>query len=1020
MNIDYCHDLVELPAELCDLVHMKMLSITNCHKLSALPEEIGKLENLDVLRLRSCTDLVRLPVSIENLAKLCCLDMYDCFGIRKLPEGIGNMSGLRKIYMGQCSRLKELPLSAWDLDEQLEERQNQGGKRKTNLNWLGKPQLWVLSFTVKDSHTRCSFVVTFQVSLHTPTRKFPRHGGAATVEVNALQPRNFYRASINQGMNGAGGLIGGAALGTAFNVLYDVLDELITKNVIFKPLLKEIKSRLDSLAPLLKDIEKSNKKLDLSDKELVNLKEHLEEGVEVVQKCKKVRWWSVYKRYKYANRLIDWDGSLQRLLEILNVQGIRDMKDSSLSVRNIENALSRIESNMVIPKQPDSEAWCAIPQLPPLVVGLDVPLRELKRILLKDQNVSMVVLTAPGGCGKTTLAIKFCQDTDVKDTFKDNIFFVTVSKKPKLENIVHDLYQRKGFPVPTFQNEVGAVTLLQLFLKEVGQNPLLLVLDDVWSGSESLVEKFHQIKTENHKFLVTSRSEFRGYGIPYHLQSLDHDNAMKLFHHSASLGDKSSHIPKDLSEKIVERCKGFPLAITVVGRSLCGEPIEIWQKRVIEWSKGFSILDSETELLLCLERSLGALDKEMAAIKECFLDLGSFPEDQRIPAAALIDIWAELHDVDTDIECIANLYELTKRSLANLLVTRKDKMEGDGYYSEHFVTQHDVLRELAIYNTKKGPVEHRKRLIIDICGDNLPKWWREQKHQPMKARLLSITTDEGFSTKWHKMQMPEVEVLVLNFQTKNYGLPESVVNMDELKAVIVTNYGFLPAELSNFQLLSSLPNLKRIRLERISILSITKNPIQLASLKKISLFMCNIGQAFNNCSISISSAFPNLEEINIDYCSDLIELPAEVCDLSKLTKLSVTNCHKLSALPEGIGKLENLELLRLRSCTELSKLPTSMKNLGKVNFLDISDCFSIKVLPEDIGEMSSLRKINMRQCSRLQELPPSVMDLEQLEEVVCDEETKDLWESFSSCLNNVRIIVAKENINLNWLHKTHF
>ncbi|RXI07211.1 hypothetical protein DVH24_026347 [Malus domestica] len=371
MNIDYCHDLVELPAELCDLVHMKMLSITNCHKLSALPEEIGKLENLDVLRLRSCTDLVRLPVSIENLAKLCCLDMYDCLGIRKLPEGIGNMSGLRKIYMGQCSRLEELPLSAWDLDEQLEE---------------------------------------------------------------------------NQGMNGAGGLIGGAALGTAFNVLYDVLDELITKNVIFKPLLKEIKSRLDSLAPLLKDIEKSNKKLDLSDKELVNLKEHLEEGVEVVQKCKKVRWWSVYKRYKYANRLIDWDGSLQRLLEILNVQGIRDMKDSSLSVRNIENVLSRIESNMVIPKQPDSEAWCAVPQLPPLVVGLDVPLRELKMRLLKDQNVSMVVLTAPGGCGKTTLATKFCQDTDVKDTFKDNIFFVTVSKKPKLENIVHDLYQRKGFP----------------------------------------------------------------------------------------------------------------------------------------------------------------------------------------------------------------------------------------------------------------------------------------------------------------------------------------------------------------------------------------------------------------------------------------------------------------------------------------------------------------------------------------------------------------------------------------------
>ncbi|TQD97235.1 hypothetical protein C1H46_017166 [Malus baccata] len=734
-------------------------------------------------------------------------------------------------------------------------------------------------------------------------------------------------------MGGEGGLIGGAGLGTLFNALYEVLGELIAKNLVFKPLLKNI--RLDSLEPLLKDIEESNRKLDLPVVELENLKAHLEEGIELLRKCKKIRWWIVYKRYKYATKLIGWDKSLQRFLEILNVQGIRDVKDSTVSVKNIEKLVSRIESNMGIPKQTDSEAWCAVPELPPLVVGLDFPLKELKRKLLKDENVSMVVLTAPGGCGKTTLATKFCQDKDVKDTFKDNIFFVTVSKKPKLENIVQDLYQRKGFPAPTFQNEGSVVTWLQHFLREEGQNPLLIVLDDVWSGSESLLEKFDQFKTENFKFLVTSRSEFRGYGSPYHLQSLDHDNAMKLFHHSASLGDKSSHIPKDLPEKL------------------------------------------------------------------------SVARDFQ-------------YDVDTDIECIANLYELTKRSLANLVVTRKDKTEGDWYYSEHFVTQHDVLRELAIYNTKTGPVEHRERLIIDICGDKLPKWWREQKHQPMKARLLSITTDEGFSSKWHDMQMPEVEVLVLNFQTKNYALPNSVVNMDELKAVIVTNYGFLPAELSNFQLLSSLPNLKRIRLERISIPSITKNPIHLAGLKKISLFMCNIGQAFNNCAISISSAFPNLEEMNIDYCSDLIELPSEVCDLIKLKKLSVTNCHKLSALPEGIGNLENLEMLRLRSCTELSKLPTSMKYLGKVNFLDISDCFSIKVLPEDIGEMSSLRKINMRQCSRLQELPPSVMGLEQLKEVVCDEETKYLWEPFSSYLKNVRIIVAKENMNLNWLHKTRF
>lgn len=67
-------------------------------------------------------------------------------------------------------------------------------------------------------------------------------------------------------------------------------------------------------------------------------------------------------------------------------------------------------------------------------------------------------------------------------------------------------------------------------------------------------------------------------------------------------------------------------------------------------------------------------------------------------------------------------------------------MEGEDFYDECFVTQHDLLRELAIYHAKFDPVDRRKRVNIEICGNDLPKWWRERKYQPMKARLLSIST----------------------------------------------------------------------------------------------------------------------------------------------------------------------------------------------------------------------------------------------------------------------------------------
>lgn len=236
--------------------------------------------------------------------------------------------------------------------------------------------------------------------------------------------------------------------------------------------------------------------------------------------------------------------------------------------------------------------------------------------------------------------------------------------------------------------------------------------------------------------------------------------------------------------------------------------------------------------------------------------------------------------------------------------------------------------------------------------------------------------------------------------------------MRKLKVVILTNYSFHPSQLHKFELLGSLSNLKRIRLQKVCVPSLCK----LKNLRKLSLYMCNTSQAFGSDTCSIKEALPNLVDMNIDYCKDLVALPAGFCDIIPLEKLSITNCHRFSALPQDIGNLVNLRVLRLNSCTDLADLPDSIKRIQKLSLLDISYCISLRKLPEDIGELSNLSKLYMMGCSRLSDLPTSVTKLEQLQKVICDEETVLLWkEHFNPIAPRPSIEVAKVDNNLDWL-----
>ena len=136
-------------------------------------------------------------------------------------------------------------------------------------------------------------------------------------------------------------------------------------------------------------------------------------------------------------------------------------------------------------------------------------------------------------------------------TFEDNILFVKVSQTPNMMLIVQNLFSYKGIqPDFQIQTEEDAINQLPQLLYQIGSNPILLILDDVWIGSESLPEKF-KFDIPNYKILVTSRTAFPRFEFTYNLKPLNEVDAMELFCNSASLQGGSSNIPEEDIKKVL-------------------------------------------------------------------------------------------------------------------------------------------------------------------------------------------------------------------------------------------------------------------------------------------------------------------------------------------------------------------------------------------------------------------------------------------------------------------------------------
>ncbi|KAJ0239034.1 Powdery mildew resistance protein [Hirschfeldia incana] len=321
-------------------------------------------------------------------------------------------------------------------------------------------------------------------------------------------------------------LVGGAALGAPVSEIFKLLIEEAKKVKDFKPISEDLSSTMERLVPIVNMIDSMQVQLGSTTGkgELKFLLKTMERAEVMVSKCSRVQWYSIAEKALYTRKIkgINQDFlrfcqlDLQLILHRNQLNSMHSMSSMSTKIDILSDTVKGSAELFVVP-QPETVT----------IFWLLRPLRELKKMLLEDQVVTVVV-SAPSACGKTMLVTKLCHDADVKGKFKQ-ILFISVSKAPNVSLIVQRFLQHTGREEKDFADNLDAKLCIQQLLQQFGESgPILLVLDDVWPEDESLLDTF-LIQLPDYKILVTSRFEFLRFGPTYSLEPLVDEDVKNLF-----------------------------------------------------------------------------------------------------------------------------------------------------------------------------------------------------------------------------------------------------------------------------------------------------------------------------------------------------------------------------------------------------------------------------------------------------------------------------------------------------------
>jgi hypothetical protein len=311
------------------------------------------------------------------------------------------------------------------------------------------------------------------------------------------------------------------------------------------------------------------------------------------------------------------------------------------------------------PEVRPNDSGSLLPPLPPLVVGRDDALRELKERLSvlgsAGESGRTQVLTAVRGwpgVGKTTLAAASAHDSEFRAAFPDGVLWASLGPEPDLLSKLANWGCTLGIADILLTKSVNDLAdRIATFLSD---KRVLLIVDDVWEGRHAAA---FQVGGPRCALLVTTRLESVAQSLVtsadeiYKLDVLRDEDGLELLRTLApSVVEQHSQEALDL----VRDLEGLPLALQVAGRLLNAEHKMGWgindlvqairDKGILLEREappaGAGVLTETTPTVAALLRK--STDLLTPRTRDCFAVLGAFaPKPATFDLEAMSGVWDE-------------------------------------------------------------------------------------------------------------------------------------------------------------------------------------------------------------------------------------------------------------------------------------------------------------------------------------------------------------------------------------------